>query len=171
MRPRTTARLLTIVAASSALTLTACGSAGDEAVNKVLEKNGVKVKSDGKDSGTVEITGKDGEKLTISGGKKLPEGFPSDVPLPDGAQIESGSAIEAEGGRMFTVSAEVEQSAQQILDFYKDELADFKNLLTSTTDDGGMATWEGSANDVMIVVTKESGKTKLGLTVTPHKSS
>ncbi len=79
-------RVITLLALG-AVALTACGSD-----TKTIEtKDGkVTVNGDGKDA-KVTINGEDGNKITFNQ-KKVPDDFPSDVPLPKGLKLTSAAS-------------------------------------------------------------------------------
>ncbi|MDP2400392.1 MAG: hypothetical protein Q8M66_00290, partial [Actinomycetota bacterium] len=76
-----------------ALAFTAVLTVGCQSIaEKVVEETtGVKVEDDGE---KVTITGEDGKKMQLSGAEgSLPEDWPSDMPVYDGATIDSSAAI------------------------------------------------------------------------------
>lgn len=151
-----------------------CGSSSSEKVAEQVAKgaSGVKDVDIDNNGKSVKITGKNGDQLEISGSDdgKLVDGWPTDVPLPDGAKItSSGKIATGDTGSQFTVSATVKMSASDVLDFYKSELTRYKQTTTmSTGDTGGFATYEGSKYGVTVTAEQgDGGSTTMSVMVSP----
>lgn len=113
---------------------TGCAQIAEQVTKSAVEKaTGVKVESDG-----VTVTGKDGQQVSIGGENKLPDGFPSEVPVYDGATITS--SVSTEQG--FLVGFTTTDAPREVLDWYKSELAaggwEVKSNMES--DSGGLLT-------------------------------
>jgi hypothetical protein len=141
------------------------------AVQKAAKDAGVNVNQ----NGSVNVQGKNGESLSI-GNAKLPDGFPSDVPVykPSDAIL----SLKTKDG--YNVTLATADSAQQVLDFYKNELA--KNGWAA--EDGSQFVFgansaqvfsKGSNQLVVLVGTddnaKNGKKTTINLTVGPKTAS
>jgi len=101
------------------LTATACAKTVAE---KIIEKQtGGKVKiGTGKNSGSVEIKGKDG--TVRIGENKVPADFPKDVPIYKGAQVKGSMSSTANGKKTFIVTLTTDDALKDAADYYKKEL-------------------------------------------------
>lgn len=96
---------------------TGCSSVGEGIANQVLEDQGVQVDLDGE---SVTVEGPDGQ--TITAGAGIPEAFPDDFPLPDGA-VASGGVTGADAQFDIVVSLQVpDTSVEEVADFYRQAL-------------------------------------------------
>jgi hypothetical protein len=165
--------LLLLVLALPAVALAGCGG-DDKAAEKIAEK-AIEHESGGDvdiDDGEVSVTDEDGNKSTMSSSDKLPEDFPKEIPLPDGAKVTSGTKVSTDGnGDTFAVTAEVDDDPKDVLAFYKDELDGFKKEMEISTDDGASAQYTNDEWNVLLGVSNEDGKNLLSLTVTPGAES
>ncbi|HIJ82555.1 MAG TPA: hypothetical protein HPP76_12690 [Desulfuromonadales bacterium] len=114
-----------VIMACASLTLMVggCKKAAEKAAEKAIEA-GIAKESGGKanvdlSGGKVTIQTKDGT-ATYSGGKdaKLPDNFPKDIYVPEGASIMASSS--APGG--FTVSLESKDAAEKLLSALKSKM-------------------------------------------------
>ncbi len=83
------------------------------AFNKALKDNGVNV-----NNGSVNVTGKNGESLSV-GNAKIPDGFPSDVPIYKPSDV----ILSLKTKEGYSVTLATNDSAQQVVDYYKSQLA------------------------------------------------
>jgi len=145
--------------------------------NTVLEKaietasNGdVSVDSNLKDN-SITVKDKDGNSTTLTStqNQDLPDGFPSAIPLYNGQSIKSSYRIDApEGGTNWSVSAESNDDAATIKNFFVDKLSDWTKsdellingsyTLVFTKDNIGlslniMPNDSGPASDISYIVT------------------
>jgi hypothetical protein len=151
------------VTASAVLVLGACSSedlaerVAEEAVEQQLEAEGEggDVDIDIND-GNVSIQGADGEiqfdvdqengetvistpeGQTIIGSGDLPDDFPSDIPVPDGATIASASSVSADEGPSFFISGSLDDEFGDATDAYKAALesAGFEQQSMTESTDG-----------------------------------
>jgi hypothetical protein len=142
--------------------------AGEKAAEELLGAENVEFDED---SGEMSIKDKDGNELSTSDGE-LPDGWPDEVPMPDGAKIESGLKTgTAKEGDSFVASAEVEQTPKEVLEFYKKELKGYEESSsmggTTAGEDTGFATYTSDKYSVTVAVSEQSGKRMLSVTVTP----
>jgi hypothetical protein len=110
-----------IAAGISAAIFTIAG-AGCSRSSTYSSKDGtVKVEQKGKDSSSMTFTGKDGQKVVIdSGGGKVPDDYPKDLPVYAGAKvIMSQSATEKNTHNLVLESSD---PADKIADYYKKSL-------------------------------------------------
>ncbi|WP_123039435.1 hypothetical protein [Cohnella candidum] len=97
------------------LLLAACGGSKD---------GDLKV-SEGKEDGSFTMEAKDsgGGNVRIETGKsKLPDDFPKEVPIPDGAEIDSSLKTTSDQGSGYVVSYKVKKSPEECADIYRDFL-------------------------------------------------
>ncbi|MBN1193010.1 MAG: hypothetical protein JXA36_04900 [Coriobacteriia bacterium] len=105
----------------------------------------------------VTIETEDGE-VNVTGGDsgELPDGFPEDFPIYDGARIESSSSLTADGASTYYVNLISEDDFETVFPWYEAELPSAGWEITSNTqysqdNGGGMLTvkqgeTEGSVN-------------------------
>jgi hypothetical protein len=106
-----------VVIALSTVGLVACGSSD----SKVVETNDGKVTVD-KDGKSVTIEGENGASATF-GGKKVPDGFPSEVPLPEGLKLKTSAGGSQGGKQFFTIGYDLgSKSPQNAAADYKSQL-------------------------------------------------
>lgn len=84
------------------------------AFNKAVKNSGVNINTQ---TGSVDVKGKDGESLSI-GNAKVPEGFPSDVPIYKPSDI----VLSLKTKEGYNVTLATTDSAQSVADFYKTQL-------------------------------------------------
>lgn len=140
-----------VVAAVAALTLAGCGAgekaaqeAGDKLVEKALESEGEDVDVDSSD-GNVKVETEDGT-ATYGDNVDLPDGFPDDVPLPQG-EYSIVSAITS--GTTITVTmtmAEIDFDAEKahIESGFADAGYEVANSTNSVTADSSMLIFEAT---------------------------
>ncbi|MEX0749293.1 MAG: hypothetical protein WD359_00655 [Dehalococcoidia bacterium] len=114
----------------------------------------------GDDSGD---SGDDGSSDGASGSadlpdeQDLPDDFPSDrVPLPSGARVTSNSSISSGGTNTFFVEFYSEQSADELSDYFKDELPNNGWTESLSSQSGG---------EVFLSFAPEGGETTSGVTI------
>jgi hypothetical protein len=161
-----------------ALSVTGCQVVAEQATKKAIEgATGVSVDENNKN---VTITGKDGQKVTVSGQEgKLPEGLPSDFPNYEGT-IKSSGAMEANEGSTFTYSIATPDDVQKVVDFYKSKLTSAGWTITASTTNtsngevSGAVMAERGANKeegVIVSVTQKSGaETEAAVVLTIKKT-
>lgn len=115
---------------------TACSKSGDKAAEKIAgDVLGGDVDIDSKD-GSVKIKTEDGE--ATYGKKEIPDGWPKEVPFPDGFEV-SGSMTSSNNGQDYmAVTGTTDKSAKEVADFYKDKLSDWE-LSSESNFDGDSA--------------------------------
>lgn len=132
------------VAALSVLTLSGCGKAAEEAAEKALELSAsadgeeVDVEIDGEsgtmtvassegdvtisadaEEGSFEMTNADGSVAAAAGSAaKIPDEFPSDVPVYPGLKLDAVVAMPGEG---YSISGTVPDSPEEVRKFYQSE--------------------------------------------------
>lgn len=117
MRIRSGAILLLMLTFAAVLTV-GCQSIAEKVVE---ETTGVKVEDEGE---KVTITGEDGETMELSGtGGSLPKDWPSDMPVYDGATIDSSAAIRSGEVTNFSVALSTTDAFADVFAWYKEQLA------------------------------------------------
>lgn len=116
--------------------LGACGGDGDSVS---VERDGTSVEVD-KDGGSVKVESDDGDsEVSVGEGAKIPDDFPSDVPLPDGGKVGLAGQNEADGKQSFHVTYTVDP------DDVDDVFSDYRDALENAGFDlGDSANIEGS---------------------------
>ncbi len=136
-----------------------------------IDRDGsVKVKGDGYEmntnddgQGTMQIKGDDGEQINISTGEniKLPDNWPSSIPLPNDAKISYAQSGGSADGSGQTVAFTTRDSMSEVTEFYKSELADKGWTIEATmvTTDGGMVSATQGEDSVIISIGSTDGET------------
>ncbi len=164
------ASLLVIAVMGASLMLTGCEKAAEQASEALVEgATGVDVDAD---ENKVTIEGEDGSTVEIqSSDAELPDGFPDDVPVYDAA-IESSSKFSADGGTSYAVSQTTGDDFDDVLAWFKAELADSgwsESGSTSSESDGakfGLIAATKGGNELSVGVQSEDGsETQITLTV------
>ncbi len=128
-------------------------------------------------SGGVSVTGKDGESASFGSDAKVPDGFPSDVPIYEPSDIIASAKT---AKNTYTVSLLTVDSISKVRDYYSTQLAkegwksgESNGQLNFAS--GSIATFtKGSQTlGVLIAADKNSsdGKTSVTLTVVPTDST
>ena len=146
-----------------ALALGGCGG-GDDTI--VTDDGTVTVDRDG-DSLTIDT--EDGS-ATITGESdgELPEGWPDEVPVPEGGTVVAGAAVSSDGQQGWSASitypdTSVEDLAAEVKSSM--ESAGFSAMGEFTSAEGAVGSYEGSGLVVTATVAEEDGATLLGLIV------
>ena len=131
--------------------------------NKAAKDAGVSVNTN---TGTVSVN-KDGNTAQIGEGVKLPDGFPSAMPIYSGAKLSAASKT---NGTDYTVTATSNDSVEKVVNFYKTQLAsngwtiDSSNdssdstgkatliLASTSTLNGTVRVYGGSGNPTTIII-------------------
>lgn len=155
----------------SCFVLTGCKKAGEKAAEKAIEaglaKEGVKADVDASD-GKVTIQSKDG-KTEFTGGKnaKVPENFPKDVYVYEGATINA--ALSVPGG--FNLTMETGDSADTVLSSVKKKMTGqgWKEEMTMNQGEQSMVGYKKGERTTMITISTDKKLTRIALTVTEEK--
>lgn len=174
-------QLCLIVAA--ALALAGCGKAREKIADKIAEKAAQKIaeKAIEKQSGgkvkadlagnKVTIKGEKGEEVNMDGSGKaqLPEGFPKDVYVLEGAAMNTTARQE----NQYTVLMTSSEDQDKVLKTYKEKLAKngWKETNSVDTGDLRMRTYEKESRQVMLSVAKDGGKTQVTLSATSEEAA
>lgn len=164
-------KVAVIVALAFGLTVAAgCQSIADKAAETAVEKaTGVKVDTKGE---KVTISTDEGE-ATISSDAKLPDDFPSDVPIYDDAKIGTAMTNEVQGGKSYLVGMESDDDAAEVFDWYKKAFEDEGWKITSTMEVGdsvgGLSAEKGDVRVSLAIGYGAEKKADISLTVTPKQ--
>ena len=120
------------------------------------------------DDGDFKVETDDGSFSASSDGD-LPDEFPEDFPMPDGAKVQfSGSGDSGGGDGGVVVAFTVDDSVGDVFDFFIDELpkAGYRVVQKTTSEDpaSGSIVFEGEHNG-LIFLGEESGATTVTVTL------
>lgn len=127
---------VSLAAAVSAVS--GCRLIAKKAAETAIEKTtGVKI-DESKDN--VTVTGADGTQVTVGDDQKLPDSFPSAIPVYDGAKVTAQMEAAGEGGTMYVVTWTSADEFGTVLDWYKAQLEakGWKITTTTKTEAGGL---------------------------------
>lgn len=146
--------LLVLVVVAVVLAVAGCGAPA----NRVEVAPGVTVDQGG--GGKVTITGPDGS-TTTSGENKLPDGFPTDVPIYQPSTVSVGSVSNIEGGKVFNVLLESTAATADVWSWYGSQVPaqGWSVKTTMKSEDGGLITGEKGSQNLTIGIGKGSGDT------------
>ena len=166
--------LPTVVLASLALAAGGCGKIQEKLAEKAAEKaTGGEVDIDSK-TGRVKLKqkGPDGKEseVQLGEGSTVPGDFPKAVPIYPGAKVMS--AVTVSQGESHVVTLSTKDSTQQVLDYYKKNLAGFKTEGELAAGDTTILTMSTAQLTVSVTATKSSddGSTLINLTASAKKS-
>ncbi len=143
---------------------------GGKLAEKIIEQGLGKDVDANIDKDNFEIKGKDG---SFSTSKKLPDNFPSDVPVYPGSQVES--SLKATGNdqvsESVTVSLSTSDSYEKVVNFYKSQLPTNGWNVTATYEAGDSFTTTGEKGNRSLYVTVggQEGKITIVLSITTQK--
>ena len=137
-----------------------CGNddaAAERTAEEILEAGSgedVDVDVDGED---VTIEGKDGSS-SFSTSDELPEGWPDDIAMPDGAKLQGSSAIAAGEGRNLTTSGTVDLSVRDVVTHFEGEFEEWKTEGTADIGTGDDAvsnrSWSRDGDQATLTATR-----------------
>lgn len=167
MRIRTS--VVAVAFAGAALALAGCGDAAEEAAEQAIEAQGggdVEIDAEG---GEFSVEGEDGSKFSV-GSDELPDDFPTDVPIPEGATVESSSTVQTDGkAGWFVALTYPDADASGLADTSKTEMEDagFEETSTFSADDTTTSGYEGNGYTVTVSIAPnaDGGGTSMTLTV------
>jgi hypothetical protein len=167
---KTSARIILVVllAGATLAMATGCEAIIGQAVKSGVESaTGVKVDEA---NNSVTMTGKDGSTVSVGEDGKLPEGFPTEVPVYEGT-VKTAIATESDKGKAFMVNIETPDAPADVFKWYEDEIASGGWTVKSTlkTGDGGLLGAEKDALGLTVTITPAgtSANTNVSLSVTP----
>jgi hypothetical protein len=168
MKPSTRIVTVLLLAIATISMATGCEAIIGQAVKSGVESaTGVKVDESGN---SVTMTGQDGSSVSVGEDGKLPEGFPTDVPVYEGA-VKAAIATDSDKGKGFMVNIETPDAPADVFKWYEDEMASGGWTVKSTmkTGDGGLLSGEKDALGLTVTVTPAgtSANTNISLAVAP----
>lgn len=121
------------------------------------------------EDGETVVESDDGTAVFTQGGE-LPEGFPSEIPVPNDFVVIYAQSASSDEGQGFSVAgtssvpvADVTADTQAALD-----AAGYEQQQVTTTPDGSLLVYSGPSYDVMVAIgTGSDGETSVTMTVTP----
>lgn len=161
--------VLALAVVAALLAVTGCGAIAEQAIKGAAENaTGVKVDESGN---SVTVTGQDGSSMTSSSEGKLPEGFPSDMPLYTPGKI-TGAAVSTENGaKSFILAIDSPDAVADIFAWYKAQLPEkgwtVQNTTESDSGDLFMGEKGNQAFTVMIAASSDEGATTISISVGP----
>jgi len=145
------------------LSVLGCASIARKATEKAIE-NRIEKESGGKarvnvEKGSVEVETEEGKTRVEAGeGARLPENFPKDVPVYEGAKVASAITQDEGGSVSFTVSA----GFRDVSDFYRSALQKAGYKVEATMDLGETAQFVATSADGKRQVSIQAAKDKDG---------
>lgn len=138
----------------------------EKATEKAIEgATGGAVKIDN-GNGTVTLTNKDkGTTATVGAQAKLPDHWPSDVPVYPGASIVG--SVDSDDGQMVTL--ESTDAPDKVISFYKSKLSSYKKEGEMDTGDFKLLTMKSGQHQVAVATSGKDGKTSVQLTSSTNK--
>jgi hypothetical protein len=162
MRSRTiTVAALVVCAIALTFFASGCGFLAQKAAEKTIEgATGNKVDINGD---KVSVQAEDGTKVEVGGEQKLPEGFPTEVPIYAGAKIVgSTTAAGGESQTSYTVSYLAPDEMAVVARWYTSKLKSggWKSVMTAQTGDGAIMASE--RGDLTVNVSVNPSSTEKG---------
>jgi hypothetical protein len=147
--------------------------AGEKMVERAMEQAGggdVNYDLDADGEGTITITGEEGDTYEYSAGGSvaLPDSWPSDMPIIDGAELGyAGSASPAEGESATMVSLTTTASMDAVTSYYQKALTDNGWTVVSTVNMGTTVMLAGTKGEreVGVYIAGEKGATAVTITI------
>lgn len=121
------------------------------------------------ENGETVVEGDDGTAVFSQSGD-LPEGFPDEVPVPDGLSIVFAQSLEtSDGGTGYSVAATSSRDGDDLLDDMMTALEDngFDQQQLTTTPDGSIFVYSNGTYAVTVVIGESNNETSLSITVAP----
>jgi hypothetical protein len=124
------------------------------------------------EDGEMTIESEEGSS-TFSSSGDMPEGFPSDVPLPDDFNVQFSQVADTPEGQSFVLNGEVDGAPQPIMESYVAVLegAGYGQQMLTTTPDSGFFVYDNGTYDVagQVVAGIDAGKSTMNVTVSPSQ--
>lgn len=131
---------LAVLLVGAGFALVGCGEAAERATQGLAER-AIEASADGDvdvdldlDSGGVVIATEDG---AIGYGLSVPDGWPDDVPFPDGFAPSTGASVDREGGTQLSTSGFAPDAPEDLADFYTSALSGWDEEHRASTVAGG----------------------------------
>jgi hypothetical protein len=118
----------------------------------------------GDDEDTIDVGNGD-----VTVGEGLPDGWPDDFPVYDGADLQGGARGDVDGTEGLIATWETDDDVGDVVDFYTDELSDgpWKSLSTSSSADGSLIAFENTGDDRggSVLIGESDGKTTIFVSI------
>ncbi len=169
-------RIVTLVLAVVLGVTILAGCGGDKKTVKIPGGGSVTVDDNGKD-GSFTVTDDKGNKSSFGTSTEIPDDFPKDVPLPDGAKLTGSIYGETDGKQGWTLTFESSKDVAAFAKAYRATLEDagFNVDTFSVTGSGdGSTAVAGASNadwQVGVIGSSQEGKGNLVITVSPADST
>ncbi len=152
----------------SVVALSGCASIAEKATEAAVEKTtGVSVDKDG-DNVTIKT---DEGEATVSGDAKLPDGFPTDVPIYENAKITTAMSNKSDTGMGYIVAFTSQDDAAEIFAWYKQAFADkgweIKSTMEVGDSVGGLSAEKGDLAATLSIGYGTDKEAQMTLTVAP----
>lgn len=144
------------------LSLSGCGGGGTTVETDdgqvTVDQDGTKVEIESSD-GTTTVTGETGGEL--------PEGWPSEITLPEGGEIQNAVAVTGENAGWTVSSSYPDTSSEDLTDQVTSSLEDagFESKGAFTSPDGAVSAFEGNGYALSVIVGEEGSGSTLVMTV------
>lgn len=155
-------RTVSLVALTICLAVFALSISGCDLIARKATEGAVRTATGGAvdvDGDKVTIKGEDGSEVAVANETKIPDGFPSDVPLRDDGSVKAVVTAQApSGGTNYVVNIRFKVSQIELLEWYKGKLGEngWKTISTVSTEDGGMVTAEKGDLAVTVVTGEDT---------------
>ena len=165
---------LGLLVAALALTVAGCSAVEDKIGEEVGEEiAGAVVGGDVEvDGDSVTATGEDGDVTITGGGSEMPENFPKDFPLHEGAELDSASSIEGGDGTSYYLNLISDDSAETVYDSVKADFTDggweIVSDMKTSSDEGMSAIISAKKGDIdgSVTIGSTEGGSDIGVIVT-----
>ena len=151
---------------------------GNEDVDIKMDGSGMTIKSKGEDGQTVSTYSSNGETYTLKTegggpsmafgkGAKAPDGFPKDIPIYPGAEIQMSSADPA--SKTFVVQALSADAVDKVAEYYKKEMKsqgwnEGDGVVQTGANPMHMLNFDKAGSSAMIMVMAQDGKSLVSIT-------
>ena len=162
-------RKWTVLIVAAAISWTGCGDAPEEEVAESLIEKSIEAESGEKakveiSEGKVSIRTADGDVLAASeDGVEIPEGFPGDVPIYEGAKTVASLKM----GDSFQLSLQSKDARSKVVETYKEKMKaeDWELETSMAVGEGDMLHYKKGERRVMLTFTDQDGVTGIALMV------
>ena len=165
---------LGLLVAALALAVTGCSAVQDRIGEEIGEEiaSGVVGGDVEVDGDSVTVSGEDGDVTIEGGGADLPDGFPDDFPMHDGAPVDSASSISGAEGTTYYVNITSDLAPGELHDWYKAEFADgWTEVSDVSAADGSDETYIMSVKkgdiEATVTMASEGTGTQMGIILVP----
>lgn len=144
MKKITLIAIITIISIALILSISGCTkkiaeTMVEEAIENVTAKEGESVDVN-LEEGQVNITDEQGNEISL-GGAKVPDDWPSEVPVNKDIQIQYAGSQKTDGKMTWMINGFYQGSGEDLYKYYKSELSTWNEDLDSVADVGGSTTY------------------------------